>query len=601
MKKLFLFQAILFSAAICFSQNFSVGHVTIDSTPSYYTGSYSNFYEYAENMTCVDSNAKISLLSIENYELQLYESVDTGATWSKTKLSPGDDGDYYSALMLCTDEGKRVIIYGVNTYINYGQSISTWDCFKYGTYAYVETGSGWQKTTLSPPSTVSNYGLLPYGIYRHSNGQIHAFLHHYGWNNYGGKLYECIYDPVTNVWTSPVNIMNATYSYIDRATVYYARIAEDPNGNLSLMFRRQKNSSNPNESELTSLTQVGHLWTGVSPVAISPTYNGTYWNWDIARDVSGHFYLAYTTPHGPSGPELILCRDGLTGDTLTPFSSSDTLLAISFIEFAMGEPIFQCYFKYDTGRKLFQYDGQGNFYPLPDPLYDQAGDSAAWFGYNWILWPMQQRNNIGLKDHAFLMIKESQGRDPVTNAVLPMPISWFRMDPVVYSQEAELISFSIPNMLSSTIDTVNKEVVVVMPVGTNFSALTPDVVEVSPYATVYPPAGMTMDFTSPVTYTVTAQDTSVKEDYEVTVTDLTGLEEPGVDAVVIYPNPTEHLLFIRSEQAVRLELFTLDGRLLQEVRNVQDFILDMTACPNGIYLLRLSDDTSCIVKKVLRR
>ena len=47
----------------------------------------------------------------------------------------------------------------------------------------------------------------------------------------------------------------------------------------------------------------------------------------------------------------------------------------------------------------------------------------------------------------------------------------------------------------------------ILPYGTDVTALTPTIV-VSDHATVFPESGMTMDFTNPVTYTVTAEDGS---------------------------------------------------------------------------------------------
>jgi len=84
------------------------------------------------------------------------------------------------------------------------------------------------------------------------------------------------------------------------------------------------------------------------------------------------------------------------------------------------------------------------------------------------------------------------------------------------SNAKDITSFTISGQVSSTIDAVAGTVAVVMPYGTNVTALTPTI-EVSQYATIDPASGVAQDFTNPVTYTVTAQDNSTKA-WTVTVT-----------------------------------------------------------------------------------
>jgi hypothetical protein len=114
----------------------------LDSTAQYNTAPACGFAEFGEYMSCIDSNNKISILSIENYELFLYESVDSGLTWTKASIVTGDEGDYYSAFITTTPGGQRVIIYGINPYYNYGSTLSTSAYFRHSTYALVETAPG---------------------------------------------------------------------------------------------------------------------------------------------------------------------------------------------------------------------------------------------------------------------------------------------------------------------------------------------------------------------------------------------------------------------------------------------------------------------------
>jgi hypothetical protein len=80
----------------------------------------------------------------------------------------------------------------------------------------------------------------------------------------------------------------------------------------------------------------------------------------------------------------------------------------------------------------------------------------------------------------------------------------------VQSSAKDITSFTVPGQVgSSTIDTTNHAVTFHMPYGTDVSSLTPSI-SVSANATVSPASGTAEDFSTPVTYTVTAQDNSTR-------------------------------------------------------------------------------------------
>jgi hypothetical protein len=81
----------------------------------------------------------------------------------------------------------------------------------------------------------------------------------------------------------------------------------------------------------------------------------------------------------------------------------------------------------------------------------------------------------------------------------------------------EILTFNIPNTISTVIDHNNLTVDILMQWTTfNLTALTPTITT-SPFSTLLPASGTAQDFTNPVTYTVTAQD-GTTADYTVTVT-----------------------------------------------------------------------------------
>jgi len=83
------------------------------------------------------------------------------------------------------------------------------------------------------------------------------------------------------------------------------------------------------------------------------------------------------------------------------------------------------------------------------------------------------------------------------------------------SSEKDITAFTIPGQSGST--TIGSDTVAItMPYGTNVTALVPSIA-LSPGATVSPLSGVAQDFTSSVTYTVTAANASTKP-YTVTIT-----------------------------------------------------------------------------------
>lgn len=72
------------------------------------------------------------------------------------------------------------------------------------------------------------------------------------------------------------------------------------------------------------------------------------------------------------------------------------------------------------------------------------------------------------------------------------------------------------------------------------------------------------------------------------------------DAVVLYPNPTQNLIFIDVQQANTLEhieVFNLQGQSLLELDRPTDRI-DLSALPAGVYLCAIETDRGNTVKKI---
>ena len=457
MKKINLF---LLSIILSFTLNAQIkGDVMLlDSTPQFNTAPASSFAEFGEYMSCVDSNNRISILSIENYELFLFESIDSGTTWSKSKIVTGHEGDLYCAFITTTPNGQRVIVYGINPYYNYGSPISTSAYFRHSSYALLEINPNqWEKSTLAPPTSTNN-GLLPFGIFVDKANNVRVYLHQRGWYTYGGYVHEIILNTSTNTWGN----LNKIISYsqrIDRGTAWYTSIGQDPIGDVFLIFRKQTNNASVNE--LVLWKQVSGSWTGATNQIIDGDFPSSYWGWDVSTDDEGHFYFMHSEAAGPKGPRLTLARDGFIGTELYPFASTDTMSAITYIDVDGREPLIMCYFK-NEGKKFYTYDGT-NLTQIDGPQFDTPGDSAIFHDYQWVYWSMASTSNFGSLPFTISYIKENQGRDSITNAVLERPFRLIRTWPYVYDTIAKIYYFSLPGMISSTVDTINQKIDIVMP------------------------------------------------------------------------------------------------------------------------------------------
>ena len=96
--------------------------------------------------------------------------------------------------------------------------------------------------------------------------------------------------------------------------------------------------------------------------------------------------------------------------------------------------------------------------------------------------------------------------------------------PVTPSKRKQIKTFKFEGFMEqAVINEEQKTIEAVLPWGTDLTTLIP-IITISPKATISPASGVVTDFTAPVTYTVTAEDSSYVE-YTATVT----LEDPTVE------------------------------------------------------------------------
>ncbi|MBC7452039.1 MAG: T9SS type A sorting domain-containing protein, partial [Cytophagales bacterium] len=110
------------------------------------------------------------------------------------------------------------------------------------------------------------------------------------------------------------------------------------------------------------------------------------------------------------------------------------------------------------------------------------------------------------------------------------------------------------------------------------------------------------NFTTPVTYTITAQDGTTTT-YTVTVvpSGTTGISAADERSLKVYPNPTSGTLTIETE--TNFDYISLNNIIGQEVlsykSNAASVSLDVSSLPKGVYLMKVTCGDRILDKKVI--
>jgi len=139
--------------------------------------------------------------------------------------------------------------------------------------------------------------------------------------------------------------------------------------------------------------------------------------------------------------------------------------------------------------------------------------------------------------------------------------------------------------------------------GADVSALIPTIT-LSAEATVTPASGEIQDFTNDVVYTVTAQNSDVKE-YIVKVNFNTGIDNEiiSITDINLYPNPSNgrFKLVISTEESEEhdVEIINIQGKVIFKSKIINEKDIDMTEFAKGIYYVRVSVKDNVVTKKIL--
>ncbi|MGB3464773.1 MAG: BspA family leucine-rich repeat surface protein [Cyclobacteriaceae bacterium] len=151
---------------------------------------------------------------------------------------------------------------------------------------------------------------------------------------------------------------------------------------------------------------------------------------------------------------------------------------------------------------------------------------------------------------------------------------------------------------AAIINTDEHTVAVKVAFGTDISALVP-AFTLSEGATSDPSSGIAINFTNPVTITVTAEDGITIQEWVVTVTIeelITAIEE-AID-LKVYPNPATDVLHVSCEVIVTAFLIDMNGRIIKDEKEGSDLRFDLTDIANGTYVLVIRNGEKIIRRKV---
>jgi len=175
--------------------------------------------------------------------------------------------------------------------------------------------------------------------------------------------------------------------------------------------------------------------------------------------------------------------------------------------------------------------------------------------------------------------------------------------------DAEILTFSIPDQVSSTVNDGTSTVQVYMQNGTDLSALVADF-SISDFANAdvggTPQVSGTTanDFTSgPLVYTVTAEngttrDWTVSVDYNVSINAIEN------NSVKLYPNPNNGQFSIDLSTMGNIEtdiqVVNIQGQIIAEYNNVNStiFNINLNDLSQGLYYVRIVSEKETILKKV---
>lgn len=177
----------------------------------------------------------------------------------------------------------------------------------------------------------------------------------------------------------------------------------------------------------------------------------------------------------------------------------------------------------------------------------------------------------------------------------------------VANDETDFTMFMLPEQTGpANIDTAAHTILIEVTNGTSMIALIP-IFTLSAGASVKVGAidqvsGVTSnDFTAPVTYTVTSEDGTTIQDWEVTVTeDPTGINKIEFMDINVFPNPIKDVLNVSGNEIERIDVYDIVGKMISSYEvNSFNTKIKLSDNPEGILILKIHSKNNIVVKRVV--
>lgn len=166
--------------------------------------------------------------------------------------------------------------------------------------------------------------------------------------------------------------------------------------------------------------------------------------------------------------------------------------------------------------------------PYGSDITNLIADFTLSLGANAEIASVPQVSGVTANDFSGTIVYTVTAQDAITTK------DWTVTVTVLLNDSAEILAFDVPSQVSSTINSGAATVDIVMPFGTDITALVP-AISISTGATINPASGVAQDFTNPVVYTVTAENGTTTKDWTVTVT-----FEDYIDLALVSPPSGNH-------------------------------------------------------------
>lgn len=170
------------------------------------------------------------------------------------------------------------------------------------------------------------------------------------------------------------------------------------------------------------------------------------------------------------------------------------------------------------------------------------------------------------------------------------------------SSATDITSFHIPELSESAIiDHSLHTVRGGVPYGTDLRALVPSIA-LSRGATIHPASGVATDFSSPVTYGVSAEDGTTYQDWLVSIglDPAVGIGTSNAEFIRVYPNPASEYVYFELSSITHIRIYDHLGKMCYSVDQVNgDHKINVSEFQKGIYIVSLHMEDGSLQQRKL--